>query len=74
MVNNKKIRKTRKDAKLTTVALAKIIGGSTRTISEIENGKRQPSISTLEKIAAALKTPASFFLENISEEEEEKVA
>ena len=49
-----KVKKFRKQQKLTQEKLAEIIGVDNGYISKLEVGQNFPSISTLEKIAAAL--------------------
>ncbi|MCY1153504.1 MAG: helix-turn-helix transcriptional regulator [Sphaerochaetaceae bacterium] len=69
---NLKIR--RKRHHLTQAELAKKIGISTSFITEIENGRKSPSFSTIEKLSKVLEAPSwSFFCEygdKISLEEE----
>lgn len=48
------IREVRKQHKLSQMELAKKVNVSTPFISEIEKGKKQPSLKTLKKLAAAL--------------------
>lgn len=57
--NLKTIRKTRN---LTMDSLSKESGVSKSMISEIERGIRNPSVTTLWKIANVLKTPLNYFL------------
>lgn len=57
--NLKKIRKTRN---LTMDQLSSESGVSKSMISEIERGIRNPSITTIWKIANTLKTPLNYFL------------
>ena len=49
-----KIRQIRKEARVTQEALAAAIGTSQSNISEIEQGKHNPTLETLSKIATAL--------------------
>ncbi len=57
---NLKIR--RKKEHLTQAQLAEKIGISTSFITEIENGRKAPSFSTIEKLSKILKAPCwSFF-------------
>lgn len=56
------IEKHRKAKKLTTVELASMAGVKPQFISQIENGKRSPSLKILLKIAAALDTTTSELL------------
>ncbi|MGD1822355.1 MAG: helix-turn-helix domain-containing protein [Pleomorphochaeta sp.] len=61
--NNLKIK--RKKMKLTQAELAKKIDVSASFITEIENGRKAPSFSNIEKIAAVLNTPCwTLFIEN----------
>lgn len=48
------LREVRKQRKLSQMELAKKVNVSTPFISEIEKGKKQPSLKTLQKLAAAL--------------------
>ena len=57
MQMGEKIRKARKDRKLTLQNLSDSVGVAVSFLSDIENGKKQPSLETLEKITAALKVP-----------------
>lgn len=60
----KAIQTSRQRRKLSQEALAKLAGCSVSYLSMLENSKRDPTISTVEKIAAALKVPVEilFFL------------
>ncbi|MDN4055695.1 XRE family transcriptional regulator [Massilia phosphatilytica] len=60
----KAIQTSRQRRKLSQEALAKLAGCSVSYLSMLENSKRDPTISTVEKIAAALKIPVEilFFL------------
>lgn len=49
------VRDVRKDKNLTIVQLAKLSGVSKSHISEIERGKRMPTIDVLCRLARALK-------------------
>lgn len=51
-----KIKKLRKERGLTQVELAVIVNISPVYLGFIENGRRRPSLKTLEKLARALKT------------------
>ncbi|NLU10327.1 MAG: transcriptional regulator [Tepidanaerobacter acetatoxydans] len=62
-----KIKKIRCERKITQAELAEKAGVSTGLIGQIESGKVEPSIKTLEKIAAALSLSPCFF---VSEDEE----
>jgi putative molybdopterin biosynthesis protein len=54
MVDPQKVRALREAKGMSTRALARKAGVSTETIYAIEHGKRQPSVTTLDKIAKAL--------------------
>jgi transcriptional regulator with XRE-family HTH domain len=56
------LKKIRKNRNLTMDVLSKESDVSKSMISEIERGIRNPSITTLWKIANALKTPLNYFL------------
>jgi len=58
----RKIRQCREEKGLTLVECGKKAGISYTHISEIERGNVCPSLKTLEKLAAALEKPASYFL------------
>jgi transcriptional regulator with XRE-family HTH domain len=60
----KAIQTSRQRRKLSQEALAKLAGCSVSYLSMLENSKRDPTISTVEKIAAALNVPVEilFFL------------
>jgi transcriptional regulator with XRE-family HTH domain len=60
----KAIQTSRQRRKLSQETLAKLAGCSVSYLSMLENSKRDPTISTVEKIAAALKIPVEilFFL------------
>ncbi len=51
------IRNVRKEKGMTLQQIADIMGCSPQLISQYENGKRQPKIETLQKIADALNVP-----------------
>lgn len=53
-----KIKKLRKQRRLTQVELAVIVNVSPGYIGSIEQGIRYPSLKVLEKLARALKIPA----------------
>jgi len=57
-----KIQKIRLSKGMTQTELAKRSKVSQSTISQIENGKRNPTVIVLMKIATALETPVSTFL------------
>ena len=54
----KNIKKYRNDKGFTQDKLSELAGVSTDYISEIERGKKVPSIKRLDKIAIALEIPA----------------
>ena len=60
----KAIQTSRQRRKLSQEALAKLAGCSVSYLSLLENSKRDPTISMVEQIAAALKIPVEilFFL------------
>jgi transcriptional regulator with XRE-family HTH domain len=59
------VRALREESGLSLRALADDSGVSVNTLSLIENGKSSPSVSTLQKISAALQVPIiAFFLPN----------
>ena len=61
----KRIRALRIEQGLSIRLLAERSGLNVNTLSFIENGKTSPSVSTLEQIAAAVKSPiVSFFKSN----------
>ncbi|NLZ53719.1 MAG: transcriptional regulator [Thermoanaerobacteraceae bacterium] len=62
-----KIKKIRHERNITQAELAEKAGVSAGLIGQIESGKVEPSIKTLEKIAAALSLSPCFF---VSEEDE----
>lgn len=57
-----KIKKIRCERKITQAALAEKAEVSTSLIGQIESGKVEPSLKTLEKIAAALSLSPCFFV------------
>jgi transcriptional regulator with XRE-family HTH domain len=59
-----KIRRARKDADLTQLALSKKLGVKGNPIGKYEMGISTPKIEALEKIAKATNKPLAFFLEN----------
>lgn len=59
-----KIKKLREARGLTQVELAVIINLSPVYVGFIENGRRQPSLKTLERIARALKVKAKDLFPN----------
>ena len=54
MIDSQKIKSMRESKGMTTRGLAKEAGISTETIFAIEHGRRQPTVTTLDKIAKAL--------------------
>jgi len=54
MIEHKKVRQIRESKGMTTRSLAREAGVSTETIYSIEHGRRQPTVTTLGKIARAL--------------------
>jgi transcriptional regulator with XRE-family HTH domain len=62
----RRLRELRNERGLSVRALASSSGLNANTLSLIENGKTSPSVSTLQQLANALKTPiAAFFETNI---------
>jgi transcriptional regulator with XRE-family HTH domain len=61
MIDHRKVRQIRESKGMTTRSLAREAGVSTETIYSIEHGKRQPSVTTLDKIARALDVEAKDF-------------
>lgn len=59
-----KIRKLRKQNKLTQTDLANKCGISFSFVSDIETGRRNPSIETLKTISIALNVPLTTLLED----------
>jgi transcriptional regulator with XRE-family HTH domain len=58
-----KIRKIRKEHKLTQEQLAELAKIDPKSVIQIESGKRNPTLRTLNKIAYALKVSSSVLLE-----------
>lgn len=56
-----KIAQARKEKGLTQVELAKLISVSDKTISAIETGRVEPSISQMQALANALQLPVGYF-------------
>jgi len=54
MIDPQKARDLRESKGMSTRELARMAGISTETVYAIEHGKRQPSVTTLEKLANAL--------------------
>lgn len=64
-----KIRKKRQEKGIQQYELSEKTGLSSKFLSQLETGKHATvKITTLEKIAAVLETPISFFLETSTEE------
>lgn len=61
MVDPQKFKKIRESKGMTTRGLAKEAGVSTETINAIEHGRRQPSVTTLTKLAHALEVEVKDF-------------
>jgi DNA-binding XRE family transcriptional regulator len=61
MIDSQKIKSMRESKGMTTRELAKEAGISTETIFAIEHGRRQPTVTTLDKIAKALDVEAKDF-------------
>lgn len=59
---SKKLKQMRKENNLTLKELSNKSGVSISFISDIENGRRNPSIETLKVLASALDTSAGEFL------------
>lgn len=57
-----RVKKLRKERKLTQIELAVIVNISPVYMGYIENGRRRPSLKTLERIARALKVKAKDLL------------
>jgi len=59
----RRLRELREERGLSIRALAEKSGLNVNTLSLIENGKSSPSVSTLQQIAVALRTPITAFFE-----------
>jgi len=59
-----KLKNLRKSHKLSLKELSAITGISPSFLSDIENGRSNPSIENLKLIAGALDTPISYFIED----------
>jgi len=59
------IRKIREEKGMMQVDLCKKLEVDRAYISNVESGKKNPTLSTVEKIAKALNVPASELLKNI---------
>jgi len=57
-----KIRKLRRERKLTQEKLAELAEIDPKSVIQIENGKRNPTLKTIDKIAKALKVSAGELL------------
>ncbi len=58
-----RLRQLRLERGLSIRSLAEQSGLNVNTLSLIENGKTSPSVSTLQQIAAALRTPITVFFD-----------
>lgn len=58
------LKKVMFERELTQTKLAALIGGNQRVISTWLTGSKNPSLSSIKKIAAALDLPINFFVEN----------
>lgn len=67
-----KIQKYRINSGYSQERLAEAVDLSTSYISEIENGKKRPSMKSLEKIAAALGVPLAALLDDGPDVEQKK--
>lgn len=63
-----KIRELRNQRRLPMRRLAEMSGLSVNTLSLVENGKSSPSVSTLQRLASALKVPLTSFFESQPEQ------
>ncbi len=54
MVDPQRFKELRESKGMSTRVLARVAGVSTETIHAIEHGRRQPTITTLSKLAGAL--------------------
>jgi len=61
MIDPQKFKSIRESKGMTTRGLAKQAGVSTETINAIEHGRRQPTVTTLDKLAKALDVEAKDF-------------
>lgn len=62
-----RLKHLREEKNLTLRALAKLANVSHSFIADIESGRSQPSLSTIEALTNALKVPISVLLENDNE-------
>lgn len=67
MTIGEKIRKIRKENGLTQKQLGEKLGVSYQMIAQYENGKRNPKIDTIEKIADALEVSKNSFYDNFTQ-------
>lgn len=58
------LKKVMFERELTQTQLAKLIDGNQRVISTWLTGTKNPSLSSIKKIASALDLPINFFVEN----------
>lgn len=61
-----RLKERREELGLTQSELAKRLDCHAPYISDLENGKKSPQLSTLERIAEALETSVAFFFEEKS--------
>jgi DNA-binding XRE family transcriptional regulator len=61
MIDPQKFKSMRESRGMTTRGLAREAGVSTETINAIEHGRRQPTVTTLEKLARALNVEVKDF-------------
>ncbi len=59
-----KLREFRKTNSLTQVEFAKKYGFSRTTITELESGRKKPTLKMIEKLAVATNTNTSFWLDD----------
>ena len=64
MMLAEKLKRARKEAGLTQRELAEMVGIHTVTVQQYEYGKRLPKYEYLHELAAALKIPVSYFLDD----------
>lgn len=62
----RRLRELRTERGISIRALAEQSGLNVNTLSLIENGKTSPSVSTLQQVASALRTPITAFFESQS--------
>src|SRR5262245_45474649 len=58
---------------ISAVALSELVGLSAATISQYEHGRQKPPLDVLEKLAAQLNLPVSFFLRPLPEATDVKI-